>query len=98
MDNSNSHPDVIRQVLLQAESACSAWYRLRLLQIRDGYVIEKTSGSTRGRGQLETWFRWQREDAEKVFSKIIRRKTKSNRKRVYRKCSPSMQLELFPEN
>lgn len=98
MDRTQRDPEVIQQVFLQADSVCSAWYCLRLLHIRDGYVVEKTSGSTRGRGQLEAWFRWQREDAEKVFLKIIRRKTKPNRKRVYSMCSSSMQLELFPEN
>ena len=95
MDISQRHSEVIRQVLLQADSVCNAWYSLRLLQIRDGYVVEKNSGSTRGRGQLEAWFRWGREDAEKVFSKIVQRKTKPNRARVYRTSSPSTQLELF---
>ena len=89
------HSEVIRQVFLQAESACSAWYNLRLLQIRDGYVVEKSSGSSRGRGQMEAWFRWGREDAERVFSKIVQKKTKPNRTRVYRMGSSSTQLDLF---
>ena len=95
MDSPQRHLEVIRQVFLQADSACHAWYQLRLLQIRDGYVVEKSSGSARGRGQLEAWFRWDREDAEKVFTKIVQKKTKANRTRVYRACSPSSQLELF---
>jgi hypothetical protein len=95
VDSSQKHPEIIRQVFLQAESACSAWYRLRLLQIRDGYVVEKSSGSTRGRGQMEAWFRWGLEDAEKVFSKIVQKKTKPNRTRVYRMGSSSTQLDLF---
>lgn len=28
MDSSQRHPEIIRQVFLQAESACNAWYRL----------------------------------------------------------------------
>ena len=95
MTQSQKQPEVLQQVFLQADSACDAWYRLRLLHIRDGYVIEKSSGSARGRGQLEAWFRWGREDAEKVFSKIVHNKTKSNRSRVYRLSSTSTQLELF---
>ncbi len=95
MDSPQRHPEIIRQVFLQADSACSAWYHLRLLQIRDGYVVEKSSGSARGRGQLEAWFRWDREDAERVFAKIIQKKTKPNRNRVYRMCSSSAQLDLF---
>jgi len=88
-------PEVIRQIFLQADSVCSAWYRLRLLQIRDGYVVEKSSGSTRGSGQMEAWFRWGREDAERVFSKIVQNKTRTNRTRVYRMSPSSKQLELF---
>lgn len=89
------HPEVLRQVFLQANSARSAWYRLRLLQIRDGYVVEKSSGSARGRGQLEAWFRWGREDAERVFTRILQRKTKPSRARAYSLCLPLTQLELF---
>jgi hypothetical protein len=95
MDSPQRHSEVIRQVFLQAESTCNAWYRLRLLQIRDGYVVEKSSGSTRGRGQMEAWFRWGLEDAERVFSKIVHKKTKPNRTRVYRMGSSSTQLDLF---
>lgn len=87
--------EIIQQVFLQADSARHAWYRLRLLHIRDGYVIEKSSGSSRGRGQLEAWFRWGREDAERVFSRIVQRKTKPNRSRVYQFSSSAAQLELF---
>jgi len=75
MDSPQRHSEVIRQVFLQAESTCNAWYRLRLLQIRDGYVVEKSSGSTRGCGQMEAWFRWGLEDAERVFSKIVQIET-----------------------
>lgn len=96
MDSPQRHSEVIRQVFLQAESTCSAWYRLRLLQIRDGYVVEKSSGSTRGRGQMEAWFRWGLKDAERVFSKIVHKKTKPNRTRAYRVGSSSTQLDLFP--
>lgn len=92
---SQRYPEVLQQVFLQADSACHAWYRLRLLHIRDGYVIEKSSGSARGRGQLEAWFRWGREDAERVFSRIVHTKTKPNRSRVYHLSSASTQLELF---
>jgi hypothetical protein len=88
-------PEVIRQIQLKADSACNAWYHLRLLRIQDGYVIEKSSGSERGQGPLEAWFRWGREDAERVFSKIVQRKTRTNRTRVYRMCPASAQLELF---
>ena len=95
MSQSKKQPEILQQVFLQADSACNAWYRLRLLHIRDGYVIEKSSGSARGRGQLEAWFRWGREDAERVFSKIVHNKTKPNRSRVYRLSSTSTQLELF---
>lgn len=95
MNQSQNQAEILQQVFLKADSACHAWYLLRLLHIRDGYVIEKSSGSSRGRGQLEAWFRWGREDAERVFSKIIQKKTKPNRSRLYRMGSPSTQLELF---
>lgn len=95
VDDFQRNPEIIWQVFLKADSACHAWYRLRLLHIRDGYVIEKTSGRSQGRGQLEAWFRWRREDAERVFSKIVHNKTKPNRSRVYRLSSTSTQLELF---
>ena len=95
MNRTRRQPEVLQQIFLQADSAYSAWYLLRLLAIRDGYVIEKSSGSTRGRGQLEAWFRWGREDAEKVFCKILQNKTRTNRTRTYRIGPPSTQLELF---
>jgi hypothetical protein len=95
MNQSQSQPEILQQIFLQADSACHAWYRLRLLHIRDGYVIEKSSGSSRGHGQIEAWFRWGREDAERVFSKIIQKKTRPNRTRVYRMGSSSTQLDLF---
>jgi hypothetical protein len=95
MSQSQKQPEVLQQIFLKADSVCHAWYRLRLLHIRDGYVIEKSSGSARGRGQLEAWFRWGREDAERVFSKIVHNKTKPNRSRVYRLSPTSTQLELF---
>lgn len=95
MNGTQRHSETIRQISLQADSACNAWYHLRLLQIRDGYVVEKSSGSARGRGQLEAWFRWDLEEAEKVFAKIVRQKSKTNRARVYRISSVSSQLELF---
>jgi hypothetical protein len=44
---------------------------------------------------MEAWFRWGLEDAEKVFSKIVQKKTKTNRTRVYRMGSSSAQLDLF---
>lgn len=95
MNSHQRHSEVIRQVSLQAKSAYNAWYRLRLLQIRDGYVIEKSSGSARGHGQMEAWFRWGLEDAEKVFSKIVGQKSKKNRTRVYQVSPTPSQLELF---
>ena len=95
MSKTQRHHEVIRQIILQADSSYNAWYHLRLLQIRDGYVVEKSSGSARGRGQIEAWFRWDREDGERVFAKIIQKKTKPNRTRVYSMCSSSAQLDLF---
>jgi hypothetical protein len=95
MNQSENQPEILQQVFMEADSACHAWYRLRILHIRDGYVIEKSSGSSRGHGQLEAWFRWGREDAERVFTKIIQRKTKPNRSRVYHLSSSSTQLDLF---
>lgn len=95
MNSPQRRHEIIRQVFLEADSACSAWYRLRLLQIRDGYVVEKSSGSARGRGQLEAWFRWRRDDAERVFTKIVCQKSKPNRARVYRISAAPAQLELF---
>lgn len=95
MSEPEKHHEILQQVLLQANSPCHAWYRLRLLHIRDGYVIEKSSGRSGGQGKMEAWFRWRREDAEEVFAKIIQRKTKPSRLRVYHPNSSAAQLELF---
>jgi hypothetical protein len=95
MDSFPKKPEVITQVFLQADSVWHAWYRLRLLALSDGYLIEKSCGSTRGYGQMEAWFRWGREDAEKFYFKILNKKINPNRSRAYRINSASAQLELF---
>lgn len=89
---------VIQQMMLKANSSAGAWYQLRLLEIAEGYVIEKRSGRRGTEGQMECWFRWTQLDAEKVFKKIYKAKTRPGRKRVYfeNKCpGENLQLSLF---
>jgi hypothetical protein len=89
---------VIQQMILNANSSAGAWYQLRLLEIAEGYVIEKRSGRRGAEGQMECWFRWTQLDAEKVFSKIYQAKTRPGRKRVYvenKDPSKNLQLSLF---
>ena len=89
---------VIQQMMLNANSSAGAWYQLRLLEIPGGFVIEKRSGRRGKAGQMECWFRWTQLDAEKVFSKIYKAKTRPGRKRVYfeNKCpGENLQLSLF---
>ena len=88
----------LRQVELGATSPQSARYVLRLLELREGFVIEKVSGARGRRPQSEAWFRWTRQEAERDFEKILRRKTRPGRKRCYREICflPEGQLPLFP--
>ena len=90
-------PEVLEEIVLRATSPCKAWYRLRLLRLVEGFVVEKTCGSSRGRGQYEAWFRRCRLDAEKLFAKIVLRKRGGRRSRIYRPTEESAgQLPLFP--
>lgn len=89
-------PEVLQETILRATSPCKAWYRLRLLRLVEGFVVEKTCGSSRSRGQYEAWFRRCRPDAEKLFANIVLRKSRGRRGRNYRQeAESSGQLSLF---
>lgn len=89
-------PKILTQIYLEAESSCHAWYQIRMIQLAEGFVIEKQSGCRGGKAHTEAWFRWERIAARKFFDRILSAKTKIGRKRVYRKVpSPPDQLELF---
>lgn len=88
----------LRQVELEASSPHAARYALRLLELSEGFVIEKVSSARGRQPQSEAWFRWTRQEAERDFEKILRRKTRPGRKRCYREVCflPEGQLSLFP--
>ncbi len=88
-------PKVLIQTYLEAESPRHAWYQLRMIQLAEGFVVEKKSGSRGHKAHTEAWFRWEPAAARKVYDKILRAKTKTGRKRVYREVSSPDQLELF---
>jgi hypothetical protein len=88
----------LRQVELEAVSPQSARYVLRLLELREGFVIEKVSGSRDRRPRSQPLFRWTLQEADRDFEKILRSKTRPGRKRCYREVCflPEGQMSLFP--
>jgi len=88
-------PKVLIQTYLEAESPRHAWYQIRMIQLAEGFVVEKKSGSHGHKAHTEAWFRWETAAARKVYDKILKAKTKTGRKRVYREVPSPDQLELF---
>lgn len=76
-------PKVLKGIMLRADSPARAWYKLQIIEIPGGYVIEKRSGRQGSAGIVECWFRWSLPEAEKFFTQIFNEKTRCNRKRVY---------------
>ena len=90
---------VLRQTMLMANSRQEAWYALRLIEIAGGFVIAAKAGSVGKAGKEELWFRWRLPEAEKLFLKITREKTRPGRQRTYHEACPfTPQLELFGGN
>jgi len=87
--------NVLQQTYLEADSPGHAWYRLQLIQLAEGFVIEKHSGCRGRKAHTEAWFRWDKTAARKVCDRILRNKTKDGRRRVYREVPSPAQLELF---
>lgn len=72
---------VLKHVRLEADSVFGAWYELYLVEARDGFLIEKHSGSSRGLNRhKETWFRRKLPDAERKFDHILNSKLNQKRK------------------
>lgn len=90
---------IIKQVELEANSALGARYLLRLLELREGYAVERVASARGRKPQVEAWFRWDRQSADKLFARIARSKTKQDRqRRYYPVCFlPDQQLSLFAE-
>ena len=78
---------LIRETFLRAkESKKQAYYKLKTLEISDGYLIKKESGIADNRAlHEETYFRESLKEALKLHSEKIKEKTntKTKRKRVY---------------
>jgi len=88
-------PKVLVQTYFEAESPRHAWYQIRMIQLAEGFAVEKKSGSCGRKAHTEAWFRWESTAAQKVYNKILRVKTQPGRKRVYREVPSHAQLELF---
>ncbi len=88
---------ILEQVYLEAESPQHAWYQLRMIQLSEGFVIEKQSGSRGHKRHTEAWFRWEQKSARKFYDKILCNKSKPGRARIYHRVSQQNQLELFQE-
>ena len=90
--------NVLKQTYLEAESPRHAWYQITMIQLTEGFVIEKCSGCQGRKPHIEAWFRWESLAANEVYDRILKTKTKLGRKRVYRKVQQRDQLELFRGN
>ena len=86
-------PLILRFITLEADSATNAWYQVKLLRLREGFVVEKRSGRRGHLGDMRAWFFWDQEQAEKTLKRILREKTKPGRKRIYR-LLPTPDLSL----
>ena len=75
---------LIKRVYLEADSPRRAFYELTLEEITDGYLVRKRSGASDKVLHRECWFRERFEEAEKLFERIVRKKTTPGRKRTYR--------------
>jgi len=57
---------VLLQTYLQAESPGGAWYQLQMVQLAEGYAVEKQSGCRGRKAHTEAWFRWDVTTARKL--------------------------------
>ncbi|MDO3377098.1 hypothetical protein [Geoalkalibacter halelectricus] len=89
---------ILRQQQLEADSPHCARYVLRLVALREGFVVEKMASSLGRKRRYEARFYWTRREAEINFEKILRQKTRVGRKRCYRQVCflPERQMSLFP--
>ena len=90
---------VIRTIMLQADSVRQAWYRLRLVRLGEGYVIEKSSGARNGKPVFETYFRVNLPEAEEKYFSLLGAKIRGRGQRKYRRIgygvAEARQLPLF---
>lgn len=88
----------LRQQQLEADSPHRARYVLRLIALREGFVVEKIASSLGRKRRYDARFFWTKREAEISFEKILRQKTRAGRKRCYREVCflPNGQLPLFP--
>ena len=71
---------VLKKANLRAQSPRNAFYILTLEQITDGYLVRKESGGNGMVFNREAWYRESFADAEKLFLRILKKKTNPNRK------------------
>ena len=87
----------IRSIRLEADSACRAWYQLKMIRIGEGYLIEKASGAAGAKPNMESYFRETFEAAEEKFFGILGSKIRKKGPRKYRHvgiCEKISQMEL----
>lgn len=77
-------PFVLQNIMLEADSTGKAWYQIKLLRLKEGFVVEKFSGPRGRLGDRRAWFFWDQGEAEKAVERTVRAKTNPGRKRVYR--------------
>lgn len=89
---------ILRHQQLEADSPQHARYVLRLLALREGFVVEKVASSLGRKRRYEARFYWNRREAEISFERILRQKTRVGRKRCYRQVCflPDQQMSMFP--
>jgi phenylacetate-coenzyme A ligase PaaK-like adenylate-forming protein len=91
--------NVVRIIRLEADSPRRAWYQLRIVRLgSEGYVIEKSSGSSGGKPVVEAYFRKTLEEAEAKFTRLVEAKTRQQRPRCYqmvKQDTDECQLPLF---
>ena len=88
----------IRSIRIEADSACRAWYQIKIVQIREGYLIYKSSGAAMSKPNTEQYFRKTLREAEDKFFAILNTKIRRQGPRKYRKVSAYIeppQLSLF---
>jgi len=85
---------------LVAESKNNAYYSLRLLVLDEGFVLESCHGSYGRQAGRECYWRATIDQAQHLYDKIMRQKTRPGRLRVYSEIEDrdGHQMQLFPES
>ena len=77
-------PEIIKSISLIADSPKKAFYNLRLEFLNNRYRVYKESGALNKILDKRIWFCSSIQEAEKLYSRIIKTKTNQKRKRTYR--------------